>query len=81
MNKKDQILLEYVDNTYGKTPWWNEFVYNIKKQGWMSDKQRFKLQCFDKEHARRFEGLSGGYDQDANEGPYPCGVQWSTPTR
>lgn len=32
-------------------PWWSDFCFNVLKQGWMSDKQRKKLNSFNYEAA------------------------------
>jgi len=46
VKQSDKQLLESVWNKSFLFDWWREFVENIARQGWMSDKQREKLQSF-----------------------------------
>jgi hypothetical protein len=77
MNKDDEELLETVAHSFGKTLWWCDFIYKIRKQGWMSDKQRRKLKSFDsKANLRPPYGEDRGYDPSGCDGPADCGIQW-----
>jgi len=47
INNEDQILLNTVaEKSRCVLQWWFDFTYNIQKQGWISPKQRKKLQSF-----------------------------------
>lgn len=72
--------------------WWADFVSNLERQGWISDKQRMKLKAFNYEHEmnraygcggrRKSKHWAAGLDHDTTS-EYtgePCAAEFSSLT-